>query len=62
MKECELCKVEYVGSHPDYCDSCVRDIEETMYEAQLNLAHSIGGIDYKTFLTIVEDWLERSTR
>lgn len=57
MRECELCKVEYVGTHHDYCDSCVREIEETMYEAQVNL-----GMDYKTFISVVEDWLERSTR
>lgn len=57
MEQCKLCKVEPVANAYDYCESCTREIEQTMYEAQVNL-----GIGYKEFLEAVSDWLDWSTR
>lgn len=53
--ECVVCKINYANNHADLCDECLRDVESTMYEAQVCL-----GVDYNTFKWLVQDWIERS--
>lgn len=49
--ECECCGVNYTRN--EYCEECLRDLENTMEEAQANM-----GTDYDTFCHMVAEWVD----